>query len=288
MPTLSCSIRIFFEVVSIRVLLKQKKTGALAAKTKPCPRDSALIIPIKRPDGQPKICNNACKSLPFSHVHATIASGPETYQFACPLNPDDVLDSMTDEQYEEDKFLPYWAQQWPASLTLFNYVSLHFPSVIPVSGTICEMGSGLGMISMFLSAGKKRIVATDIAYDACRYSMYNMGQYSSHPMALCSDWRTSPFKTRFDCILASDILYEQRWISPVLNFLGSSLKNDGTAFIADPCRQWWQEFKDTAIGQGFTLNKAWEELVNQGKTTVEVLCLTRNRIGAFGKRRFLQ
>jgi predicted nicotinamide N-methyase len=181
---------------------------------------------------------------------------------------------MTEEQYEKDKFLPYWAQQWPASLALFNYISSYFQSVIPLSGIVCEMGSGLGIISMLLSAGKKRIVATDIAYDACRYSMYNMGQYSSYPMALCSDWRSSPFKIKFDCILASDILYEQRWISPVLDFLRSSLKNDGTAFIADPCRQWWQEFKNTAVGQGFTLNKTWEELVNQGKTTVEVLCLT--------------
>jgi predicted nicotinamide N-methyase len=181
---------------------------------------------------------------------------------------------MTDEQYERDKFLPYWAQQWPACLPLFNYLSLHASSVIPVSGIVCEMGSGLGIISMLLASGRNRIVATDIAPDACRYSIYNMRQYASYPQVLCSDWRVPPFSVKFDTIIASDILYEQRWISVVLDFLTTSLKNDGAAIIADPCRQWWLEFQNAAIDRGFALNKIWQEIVNQGKTTVEILRLT--------------
>jgi predicted nicotinamide N-methyase len=181
---------------------------------------------------------------------------------------------MTEEQYAKDKFLPYWAEQWPASLPLFNYLSLHAATIIPATGIVCEVGSGLGIISMLLSAAKMRIVATDIAPDACRYSAYNMGQYSSLPMVICSDWRASPFNVKFDRIIASDILYEQRWISPVLDFIKTSLKNNGAALIADPCRQWWQEFQDTAIDRGFTLNKTWQELVNKGKTTVEIIRLS--------------
>ena len=181
---------------------------------------------------------------------------------------------MTEEQYEKDKFLPYWAQQWPSCLPLFNYLSIHASSIIPSSGIICEMGSGLGIVSMLLASGKNRIVATDIAPDACRYSAYNMRRYIPLPMVLCSDWRASPFTIKFDCIIASDILYEQRWISIVLDFLQLSLNHNGSAIIADPRRQWWLEFQNAAADRGFTLNKTWQEVVNQGKTTVEIMHLT--------------
>jgi SAM-dependent methyltransferase len=204
-----------------------------------------------------------------------MAHGKESCGFARPTNPDDVLDSMTDEQYEKDKFLPYWAQQWPACSPLFNFLSIHAAagSVIYPSASIGEIGCGLGIISTLLQLKKMHIIATDLAFDACRYALYNMRQYSPFPKVVCADWRFSPFKTRFDCIVGSDILYEQRWISPILDILKSSLKNDGVAYVADPCRQWWQEFQDAALKRGFTLNKVWQETVNQGKTTVEVLRL---------------
>jgi predicted nicotinamide N-methyase len=181
---------------------------------------------------------------------------------------------MTDEQYEKDKFLPYWAQQWPACLPLFRFLSTNAPLIIPSSGIVCEMGSGLGVIASLFSALKIRTVAKDISSDACRYSSYNMRQYSPDALVVCSDWRASPFRSKFDCVVASDILYEQRWIEPVLNFLASMLSDDGAAYIADPCRQWWQEFQAHARKRGFTLDKAWQEIINQGKTKVEVMRLT--------------
>jgi predicted nicotinamide N-methyase len=207
-----------------------------------------------------------------------MAHKKESCAFARPANPDDVLDSMTDEQYEKDKFLPYWAQQWPACSPLFNFLSTHAGSVIHSSASVCEIGCGLGIISTLLQMKKMRIVATDLAFDACRYASYNMRQYSSVSKVVCSDWRLSPFKMGFDCVVGSDIFYEQRWISPVLDFLKSSMKIDGAAYIADPCRQWWQEFQDAAVTQGFTLNKVWQEAVNQGKTTVEVLRLELKKV----------
>jgi ETFB lysine methyltransferase len=202
-----------------------------------------------------------------------MTSGKDHCGFARPANPDDVLDSMTDEQYEKDKFLPYWAQQWPACSPLFNFISMHADSIMHPGAAVCEIGCGLGIISSLFQRKKMHIVATDLAFDACRYAGHNMRQYSPLSRVICSDWRFSPFKTGFDFIVGSDILYEQRWISPVLEFLESSLNIEGAAYIADPCRQWWQEFQDAAAKRGFTLNKVWQETVNQEKTTVEVLRL---------------
>jgi predicted nicotinamide N-methyase len=193
-----------------------------------------------------------------------------------PANPDDVLDSMSDDQYEKDKFLPYWAQQWPASLSLFNFIASASNAEFFASGPdfICELGAGLGIVSSLLCTKKKFVVATDIAPDACKYSAYNIGLYSRPAMVVCSDWREAPFKIKFDCIVGSDIIYERRWISPVLEFLVSFLRKDGAAFIADPCRQWWSEFQDTAASKGFSVTRVWREIVNQGKTTAEIVRLT--------------
>ena len=102
-----------------------------------------------------------------------------------------------------------------------------------------------------------------------------MRLYSGPAMVVCSDWRAPPFKIKFDCIVASDIIYEQRWISPVLDFCASFLKKDGSAFIADPCRQWWKNFQDAAVSKGFAVTRVWREVVNQGKTTTEIVRLTR-------------
>jgi predicted nicotinamide N-methyase len=200
--------------------------------------------------------------------------GEEPCSFAHPANPDDVLDSMTNDQYEKDKFLPYWAQQWPACSPLFDYFSSEADLLTLRYDSICEIGCGLGILSTLFQMKKvSAVVATDFAFDACRYTAYNMRQYSPSPLVVCSDWRFPPFRAKFDCIVGSDILYEQRWISPVLDFLKSTLKSDGACYIADPCRQWWEEFQDKAVSLGFTLSKVRQDIVNQGKTTVEIVRL---------------
>jgi hypothetical protein len=79
------------------------------------------------------------------------------------------------------------------------------------------------------------------------------------------------------CVIASDIIYEQRWIAPVIQFLNASLAPGGFAYIADPCRQWWDEFKTSAVKAGFSSSLAWEEYVNEGKTRVEILRMVRRR-----------
>jgi predicted nicotinamide N-methyase len=196
-------------------------------------------------------------------------------EFVRPADPESILDSMTDEEYEKDKLLPYWAEQWPASFALFHFLGAHWNTALPTGGIVCELGSGLGLVCAVMAHHGVRCVATDISLDACRFSRHNILLHAPVANAVCTDWRQSCFRPVFDCIVASDVIYEERWVAPVLNFLGAALVPGGIAYIADPCRQWWELFRNSARAAGFSITVAWEEQVNEGKTRVEILRLRR-------------
>jgi len=234
-----------------------------------------LIIPMAGQNGQPKTCDASCRSLPFSHIHDVISSAVFTCEYVRPVNPDEVLDRMTEEEYEKDKFLPYWAEIWPSCQAMFAFLSSDKLPAFSDSATACEIGCGLGVVSALLHDRRLHVVACDIAFDGCRYAARNLRvSRRAPPPVVCCDWRDSPLKTRFDMIVASDVLYEQRWVLPVLNFLKATLSPGGIAYIADPCRHWWREFRETAARQGFAVATVWRQAPAEGKTIVEIARLT--------------
>lgn len=188
-------------------------------------------------------------------------------RITCPANPDEVLDSVTEEQYEKDRFLPYWAELWPSSKVLFEFIEeQHFPS-----GTlVCELGCGLGVISTLLASKGCTVVSVDIASDGCGYTYANLERNGFVPRVICGDWRNMAFKNEFDLVVASDVLYESRWINPVLNCIRSILKASGKAWIADPCRRHWEEFK-TSANSGFKTNICTSRFADNKLMKVEIL-----------------
>jgi SAM-dependent methyltransferase len=189
-----------------------------------------------------------------------------------PSDPDDVLDQIPEKAYDKDKFLPYWAELWPSSGIMLNYLK-NCELTTPQS-TIIELGCGLGIISTFLSLLGHTVVATDISYEALLFAKINSEQNKTRTHPCCVDWRVLPFKSRFDLIVASDILYESRWIDPVLTCCKHLLKPGGKAIIADPCRTFWQEFKRRSFEKGFHSTVAFTDIVKPQNITVEILELT--------------
>jgi predicted nicotinamide N-methyase len=215
--------------------------------------------------------------LPVPYVPFSMRYREFEFGFVRPADPESILDAMTNEEYEKDKLLPYWAEQWPASFALFNFLAHRSQSAVLQSGLVCELGTGLGIASSVLASRGVRCVATDIALNACRFSQHNILTHASRPLVTCCDWRAPCFGRVFDCIIASDVLYEQRWIDPILRFLSDTLKPEGIAYIADPMRQWWNSFKVAQYAAGFASTVVWEDWVNEGKTKVEILKLERRR-----------
>lgn len=206
--------------------------------------------------------------MPFPSQEFIISEADKTFHFLCPRNPDDVLNAISDEQYEKDKFLPYWTEHWPSAQVLFPFILKNIP---PKTLKICEMGCGLGIISAALNSIKQSVVSIDISPYACIFSYKNICINGGSPKVVVSDWRAIAFKTQFDLIVASDILYEERWIEPVLSCIKVLLKKDGKAWIADPCRRFWNTFKKIAVQNGFSVNTIHEGSANEGKVCVEIV-----------------
>ncbi len=214
------------------------------------------------------------KTTPPDSILFTVESNDAAWSFYRPADPDLILNQITDEEYEKDRFLPFWAEHWPSSEVLFSYCT---DTLQQRYTSICELGCGLGIISTALATAGHPVIATDISFQACSYTAANMRKYTENGRILCCDWRFPPFTNHFDLIVASDILYEKRWIEPVLLFLKNHLTENGSALIADPTRQNWEEFKSSAVSSGFAIEVIVQEKVNEGKTMVEILKIQKVR-----------
>lgn len=189
-----------------------------------------------------------------------------------PADQNEVLDSIPDEQYEKDQFLPYWTEHWPSTGPLCTLLQ-HFP--IAGDSRICELGCGLGVISTLLALRGLFTISTDISHDGCRFAACNISANGSTPAVICCDWRHPPFRSCFNLVIASDVLYEKRWIGPIISCVEKLMTPDGKTLIADPRRRFWDSFKMEVRQRGLHCRTLEEVKVDAGKTTVEIIEIVR-------------
>lgn len=210
-----------------------------------------------------------------AHTVAVPYQGTTVLNITMPVNPEALLDTMTDEEYEKDQLLPYWAEQWPASRPLLDFLST---MIFPDTWLMCELGCGLGTVSAALSSSrssKALTTATDISFEGCRFAATNIRNNGGMPRVFCSDWRHPPLKKRFDVVIASDVLYEERWIGPIIDCINQLLTPDGRAWIADPCRRFWPKFKKRVVEQGFSYEIVAGPAANVDGGSFEIMELIR-------------
>jgi predicted nicotinamide N-methyase len=126
-----------------------------------------------------------------------------------PVSPDALIDEAA---FEQDEFLPYWAELWPASIALAEAL----PAVRGLR--VVELGCGLGVPSLVAAARGAEVTATDWAADAVDLLRENAARNGLELRAELRDWRER-WAERFDLALAADVLYEQRNVEPLLERL---------------------------------------------------------------------
>ena len=150
--------------------------------------------------------------------------------------PRDAEALLTEEGFENEEFLPYWAELWSSAVALADDVarrSLRGASVL-------ELGCGLGLPSIAAALAGGRVLATDWSHDAVRATAANAAMNDvvvetarvawSVPDALLerAPWRY---------VLASDVLYEPRNVEQLLDLLPRLVDKTGRILIADPGRR---------------------------------------------------
>ena len=123
-----------------------------------------------------------------------------------PASPEALVD---EEEFDQDEFLPYWAELWPAAIALAEAL----PEVRGLR--VVELGCGLGVTSLAAAARGAHVKATDWSADAIELLRRNAERNGLVLDAEVRDWR-KPWAEHFDLALAADVLYERRNVEPVL------------------------------------------------------------------------
>jgi len=160
------------------------------------------------------------------------------------FRPRDAEALLSEEEFDVDEFLPYWAELWSSSRALADVVlgrSLKGASVL-------ELGCGLALPSLAAAAAGGRAVASDWSSSALRMVVANAARNGVSVETRWLDWFSPPPELPwFDLVLASDVLYEERNGGALLDLLPEVTREVWLAdpgrvpagrFFADAVREW--------------------------------------------------
>jgi len=185
---------------------------------------------------------------------------------ARPEDPESLIDEA---RFDEDEFLPYWAELWPSGIELADLVAK-----LDLRGKrVIEVGCGLALPSLAAALAGAEVLATDWAQEAVDLVVVNAEENGLALAAAVLDWGSVRVGEigQFDLVLAADVLYEERNAVPLLQLLEAVVVPGGGVLIADPGR------RHAAVFFEFARSAGWpSEPVGSGR----IVSLRRDRPGA--------
>jgi predicted nicotinamide N-methyase len=154
------------------------------------------------------------------------------------LRPPSADELIDESAFDEEEFLPYWAELWPSGLALARHVATRELGGLRV----LELGCGLGLPALAAARRGADVLATDWAEDAIELLQRNAERNGLFLRVSRVRWsepepllRAAPW----DLVLGADLLYEARnaeQLAELLPDLG------GEALLAEPGRPYAKEF----------------------------------------------
>jgi predicted nicotinamide N-methyase len=150
------------------------------------------------------------------------------------LAPRDNEALLSEEAFEHEEFLPYWAELWPSAMALARAVARR-----PLTGRrVVELGCGLGLPSITAALAGGRVLATDWSPDAVAITARNAARNDAELETALFRWDAPPAELGppWPLVLASDVLYEARNVPALLALLPGLTAAGGEVWLADPGR----------------------------------------------------
>jgi predicted nicotinamide N-methyase len=168
------------------------------------------------------------------------------------LRPPDAEALITEEAFDQEEYLPYWAELWASAVALAHDVSMR---ALRGRRTL-ELGCGLGLPSIAAARAGGRVLATDWSEDAVLATAANAELNDVEVETLRCSWgepEAIVARAPWPLVLASDVLYEQRNVDELLDLLPRLVDERGLVLLADPGRVPAERFLRVAEEQGWSV-----------------------------------
>jgi predicted nicotinamide N-methyase len=154
------------------------------------------------------------------------------------LRPPSAEELIDEAAFDEEEFLPYWAELWPSGLALARHVA-----GLELGGRkVLELGCGLGLPALAAALRGGQVLATDWAEEAVELLLRNAERNAVFLRAARVRWsepepllRAAPW----DLVLGADLLYEARNVEQLAALLPAL---GGEVLLAEPGRPHAKEF----------------------------------------------
>ncbi|UZJ40859.1 protein N-lysine methyltransferase family protein [Prosthecochloris sp. SCSIO W1101] len=177
-----------------------------------------------------------------------------------------LLDRISPEDFVKDEQMPYWAEIWPAAVTLSEFI---VDELAVAEKKIIEIGAGVGVASVVAASRGADVLSTDYSEEALRFIQLNSLKNDVSLNTAQLDWRCIHLKDRFDMLFAADVLYERVNLLPIVHAVDKLVKPEGCAYIADPRRRLAEQFLDLAFENGFSV-ASYARSFSKGKQGIPV------------------
>ena len=204
--------------------------------------------------------------LVYPTTNTTLEIGNGEIQLTIVDEPDLFLDKLSKEDRDGRLYLPYWTYLWESAIGLARYVS---ELGATFSGQhILEIGCGFGLAGIVACQAGAKVVFTDFEHDALQFALHNSQLNGiENGVFVQMDWNTPCFNSKFDVILASDVIYEEENWEPITSLLQNLLASHGIAIFSEPNRKNADGFFECISKNGFTFEKTTYPISLDQKTT---------------------
>jgi predicted nicotinamide N-methyase len=157
--------------------------------------------------------------------------GPWQFEIFRHASPDDLI---SEEDFDRDGRLPYWADFWPSTLAMSKRIAEERGK----GWRLLDLGCGLGLASVVAVRAGFDCLATDYYSEALSFTEMNARHNNLRPPATrLVDWRDFPSDLgRFDLVVASDVLFERPNVPLVAAAFARTLGPAGRGWVTDPGR----------------------------------------------------
>jgi predicted nicotinamide N-methyase len=143
--------------------------------------------------------------------------------------PEEAAELPDDGPVDWAPLAPYWAVLWRSGVALAREVEGERLSGLRVA----ELGCGLAVPSIAAARAGASVLATDVSPEALELAQRNAQANGVRIETAILDWCAPGRLTRFDLVLAADVLYKRAAVAPLLALLPRLAPE---AWLADPGR----------------------------------------------------